>query len=160
MRSVRATIDVDAPPERVWAELTDFASFPEWNPFIRHASGELEPRSRLHIELRLFGRRTVSFDPVVTRVVPGRELRWLARMGVRGVFDTERSFAIEPRGENASRFEQSERCTGLLVPLLFPAMALERRIKTGYDAMNAAIKERAETKERVATQRLEEAPRA
>ena len=33
---------INAPAERVWAEMTDFASFPDWNPFVRKAQGRLE----------------------------------------------------------------------------------------------------------------------
>ncbi len=34
-------ISITAPPDRIWHLLTDFASYPQWKPFIRRASGEL-----------------------------------------------------------------------------------------------------------------------
>jgi uncharacterized protein YndB with AHSA1/START domain len=40
-------IVIDAPAERVWEVLADLASYPEWNPRIRRASGELRAGSRL-----------------------------------------------------------------------------------------------------------------
>ena len=49
MKELHSEIVIDASPERVWDVLTDFASYPQWNPFIRRISGELEvggtPRS-------------------------------------------------------------------------------------------------------------------
>ncbi len=41
-KEIHAELDIEASPERVWEVLTDFASFPEWNPFIRDASGGLK----------------------------------------------------------------------------------------------------------------------
>ena len=40
MKEVFSEIDIQAPAERVWQVLTDFASYPEWNPFIRRINGE------------------------------------------------------------------------------------------------------------------------
>jgi hypothetical protein len=42
VRELRREIELDAPPERVWAVVTDFDAYPEWNPFIRQISGELQ----------------------------------------------------------------------------------------------------------------------
>jgi len=48
-------IVIDAGAERVWGVLTDFASYPEWNPMIRRASGELAPGRRTGTSLRAGG---------------------------------------------------------------------------------------------------------
>ena len=140
MRSVHDQIDIDAPPERVWREFTDFRSFPSWNPFIRKMSGKLKPGRRLRVKLRL-GRWLVTLRPRVTVVKPGRELRWLAREPVPHLFDVERVFMFEPRG-GGTRFVQSETGRGLLAPILMPI--LHRPIAKGYAALNQALKVRAE----------------
>ena len=36
---LQTEIEIDAAPDRVWMILTDFASYPEWNPFIRFVRG-------------------------------------------------------------------------------------------------------------------------
>ncbi|MHB8574649.1 MAG: SRPBCC family protein [Dehalococcoidia bacterium] len=145
MKQVHAEIDIDAPAERVWALLTDFASFPAWNPFIRRATGALQPGTRLNVHLRLLGKRTLTFKPVVTMVEPNRELRWLARFIRPGLFDVDRSFVLRPRadGRPGVRFVQNENCTGLLAPLIFAA-GTGKNILRGYEDFNHAIKARAE----------------
>ena len=38
--ALRAEIEIDAEPARVWAILMDFEAYPEWNPFITSIEGE------------------------------------------------------------------------------------------------------------------------
>jgi uncharacterized protein YndB with AHSA1/START domain len=33
--------EIEAPPDVVWRVLTDFAAYPEWNPFIVRIGGDL-----------------------------------------------------------------------------------------------------------------------
>ena len=105
-RFIKTETIIQAPAERVWAELTDFASFPDWNPFVREASGRLEVGEQLKIKLRLDRGLKMTFKPRVTVVEPNRELRWLATLGRPGVFDVDRAFLIEPYDEGV-RFVMS-----------------------------------------------------
>jgi hypothetical protein len=122
--------------------MTDFASFPDWNPFVRKAQGRLEPGEQLKIQLRLDHGLPMTFRPRVTVVEPGRELRWLATLGRPGVFDVDRAFQIEPR-DGGVMFVMSEECTGWLTPVLF-ATNLEAQLYRGYDAFNEALRRRVE----------------
>ena len=40
MTDISAIAQIAAPPQRVWAVLTDLASYPQWNPLFREASGQ------------------------------------------------------------------------------------------------------------------------
>ncbi|MFV9678130.1 MAG: SRPBCC family protein [Methanosarcinales archaeon] len=40
---------IEASAERIWQILTDFSVFPQWNPFIRRASGEVKTGARLEV---------------------------------------------------------------------------------------------------------------
>jgi hypothetical protein len=140
-RLIKTETVIKAPAERVWAEMTDFGSFPSWNPFVREASGRLEPGEQLKIRLQL-DRMKMTFKPRVTVVEPGRELRWLATLGRPGVFDVDRAFQIEPR-DGGVLFVMSEECTGWLTPVMF-ATNLEAQLYRGYDAFNNALRRRVE----------------
>lgn len=39
MTEISATTEIAASPEQVWAVLVDLASYPQWNPLFREASG-------------------------------------------------------------------------------------------------------------------------
>ncbi len=89
-------ISITAPPGRVWHLLTDFASYPMWNPFIRRASGELKEGAQLEVYLKPSGAKGMTFRPRVLKAEPNRELRRLGHFLIPGLFDGEHIFTIEP----------------------------------------------------------------
>lgn len=144
-KQLRAEIEIDATPERVWQILTDFAAYPDWNPFITRASGTARVGQHLTNRLQPPGGRAMTFRPTVLEADPGRRLRWLGRLLVPGVFDGEHSFTIQPLGERRVRFIQQEQFRGILVPLL--ARSLDQRTLPAFEQMNQALKRRAETEQ-------------
>ena len=142
MKQLHTEIEISTPAERVWELLTDFASYPQWNPFIRNISGQPAPGERFEVRLERPGGRAMTFKPKVLRAEPYRELRWLGHLRLPGVFDGEHSFTIEPLEDNRVRFIQREAFKGLLVPLF--AWSLESNTQRGFEEMNHALKERAE----------------
>ena len=142
MKELRTEIEIQASDERVWQLLTDFASFPQWNPFIRSATGEVKAGARLEVHVQPSGSRGMTFKPKVLRAEPNRELRWRGHLIVPGLFDGEHIFRLDSLGSRGVRFTQREVFTGLLVPLL--ARGLDTDTRRGFEEMNLALKERAE----------------
>lgn len=142
MKELRSAIEINATPERVWALLTDFPSFPDWNPFIRRATGAIQTGGRLEVLIQPSGASGMTFRPTVLKVEPARELRWLGHLLVPGLFDGEHSFLIERIGEGQTRFVQQETFKGILVPLF--ARQLDSDTLRGFNEMNEALKARAE----------------
>ena len=141
MRELRTHIEIEATPERVWEVLTDFAAYPEWNPFIQTIEGDAAPGSKLEVRIEPPGGRAMTFKPTVLEAAPRQELRWLGRVLVPGFFDGEHSLRIEPIDDSRIRFTQSERFTGVLVPLFGKGLEKTQR---GFTAMNESLKRRAE----------------
>src|ERR1700742_1628720 len=94
-REIQSQIDIDAPPEAVWAVLADTAAYPEWNPFLRRLSGELREGAKLEVEIAPPGARAMTFKPTVLAADEGRELRWLGRLIAPRVFDGEHRLRLE-----------------------------------------------------------------
>ncbi|NYI03607.1 SRPBCC domain-containing protein [Allostreptomyces psammosilenae] len=120
--SVTTSIEIDAPPERVWEVLTDFAGYQEWNPFIFSASGSATPGETLLMRFRDLKGRVTTFSPTVVAAVPGRELRWLGKLVHARLFAGEHQFYLRPLDGDRTRLEHREDFTGLLMPLLRPRM--------------------------------------
>ena len=148
-KQLRSQIDIDATPERVWQVLSDFSSYPQWNPFIIRAGGEARQGSRLVLRMQPVGARGVTLRPTVLEATPGHRLRWLGRLGMPGIFDAEHSISISSRDGGGVRVSQHEGFKGLLVPLM--ARSLDRHTLPAFKAMDAALKQRAE--QQVAAQR-------
>ena len=142
MKELRSEIEIQASAERVWQLLTDFPMFPQWNPFIRKASGAIRVGERLEVNIQPSGASGMTFRPTVLKAEPNRELRWLGHLLISGLFDGEHSFTVEPLGESRVRFTQREVFTGLLVPLF--ARGLDTDTRRGFEEMNQALKAKAE----------------
>ncbi len=142
MKELRSEIEIEASAERVWQLLTDFVHFPQWNPFIRRASGNVKLGQRLEVNIQPSGANGMTFRPTVLKAEPNRELRWIGHLLIPGLFDGEHIFTIEPLGTNRVRFIQREVFTGLLVPLF--AKGLDTHTQRGFGEMNQALKVQAE----------------
>ena len=134
-------IEIDASPEAVWAVLADTAAYRDWNPFVRRLDGERREGAKLEVQVAPPGGRPMTFKPVVLAAEPGRELRWLGRFLVPGLFDGEHGFRLEPLPNGRTRFVQEERFGGLLVRPLSKTLV---KTELGFAQMNEALKRRVE----------------
>lgn len=146
MRHLSSEIEINATPQRVWQVLTDFPALPDWNPFITSMDGELVAQERLKVRIEPPGGMAMSFSPTVLKAEPGVELRWIGHVLMPGLFDGEHSFTIEQLGDERVRFIHAEKFTGVLVPLM-GLMGVYKSTAAGFEAMNQALKERAERPE-------------
>ena len=143
MRELRSEIEIDAPPARVWAILTDFDAYPGWNPFMTSIEGQASQGAKLSVRLELPGVRAMSFAPTLIALQPDRELRWRGRLLVPGVFGGEHIFELHPAGGGGTRLVHREEFGGVLVAPLLRMVGAKTLL--GFEAMNAALKARAES---------------
>ncbi len=135
-------IEIEAPAVRVWEVLTDLASFPEWNPMIRRASGEVRVGSRLKVRFEPEGSKGHTFRPRLTVVEPGRELRWVGWPSLPGIFGADHYWIMEEMPGGKTRLLHGATAFGLTAPWL--GRKLLRSTKRHFEAMNRAHKLRAE----------------
>jgi len=143
MKKIHTDIEIRASAKRIWDFLTDFAAFPQWNPFMIRASGGIAVDSRIDITIQSSPKKTMSFRPRLLVVDQQRELRWRGSLLMPGIFDGEHVFNLQAIDADHIRFTQSEQFTGILVPLVWSSM--EANTLKGFTSMNQALKLRAET---------------
>ena len=137
-KELDTNIEIDAPANTVWEALTDFDRYSQWNPFIRSIRGEAKQGEQLEVFIQPPGGSGMTFRPVILDLQPGRELRWIGRLLLPGIFDGEHQFQLEALGENRTRLIHREVFSGLLVPLLW--RDLDTKTRQGFEEMNHALK--------------------
>jgi len=138
---IQSEIDIEAPPSRVWAILSDFPSYPHWNPFIKRIQGDARPGTRLEVLIEPPGAKAMTFRPTVLAATPDKELRWFGHLLIPRVFDGEHQLLLASLGDRRTRFTQREVVRGILVPFTGGILA---KTEQGFVAMNEALKKRAE----------------
>lgn len=142
--SITTEIEIDAPPSAVWTELYATEAYGDWNPFVRRISGDLEVGKRLEVTVGAVGNTPMDFTPEVLVADEDAELRWVGRLGFRGIFDGEHYFILEETDRGTTLFRHGETFTGVLG---YPLLALIREdTHNGFLEMNEALKARVETR--------------
>ena len=148
MREIRTTADIHATPLRVWEVLGDLSAYKDWNPYITRAEAFREVGSTLTLRLEPPGGQALTVQAVVLEAEAPRELRWLWAKGFSGICDTEQCFIVVPKGENRTHVIHRITCTGLALSLPGLGAATTARLETnfreGLEAMNRALKSRAQ----------------
>lgn len=135
----RATCDLAAEPEAVWAVLIAFERYPEWNPFTPRVvlDGPLAPGSTVALHTRLRGRIVVQRE-TVRRVVPPRELVWGVRFPL-GAIRAERVQRLEAT-DAGCRYVTEDRIEGPLSPIVEGLFGAS--LREGFAAMADALRGR------------------
>jgi hypothetical protein len=141
-KDVLTEIEINASAERVWQILSDFESFPDWNPFVTKVAGKPKVNEILKIEVQLPESRRLKFEPIVLKAEPNKELRWVGVLPLNS-FRGEHFYQIEASAENKIRFIHGEDFSGWLVRLIWVLDG--KKIEKGYRIMNEALKKRAES---------------
>ena len=145
MVHISTQIDITAPAARVWEILADFTSYPEWNPFLRSIRGAQQPGSTLEITIQLTSGKAISSKTKLLVFDPASELRWQGRLLVPGLLDGEHYFRISEQGSGLVRVVHGAQFSGLLASLVFRD-SLQRQNRETFEAMDQALKRRAEAK--------------
>ena len=142
MKKLKTEIIINAPIDKVWDILMAHENYPKWNPFITNITGTVKVGETIIVTLHLKEKKPMIFKPTVLTNMPGKEFRWLGHFVIKGIFDGEHYFLLEPIGSDQTLFTQGENFKGILTGL-FLKMIGESTL-TGFSEMNEALKKRAE----------------
>lgn len=135
-------IEIEANASTIWKILTDFDNYPNWDPFVHSVKGNVKTGNKIEILLTPPEGNKMRFKPTILAFEKEKELRWLGKLFIFGLFDGEHSFELKDNGNGTCTLVQAEKFKGLLVPLL--KKQLETNTKKGFMLMNEALKKLAE----------------
>ena len=107
-----------APPERIWALLTDAARYPSWNPAVLSIDGRIAAGEKIALRAAVNPKRTFTLR--VGDVQANRGMVWSSGMPL-GLFRGVRTFRLQPDGER-TRFSMEEVYSGPMAPMITRAI--------------------------------------
>ena len=141
---IRTEIDIVAPPEKVWAVLSDINSWYEWNPIVNHSTGDSLLGSTLSITM--IGEKdhqdVPKYHPIITHLDAPNYFHWRAVMMAGFVMANDKVFELEATS-TGTRLVHKELFKGMIVPIF--RNKFDKNVPLMLNAMNQALKEQAET---------------
>lgn len=141
-KEITTEIIIDQPRGKIWNILTDFNSYPKWNPFIISCKGLLKIGGQLSVSIKPDGQKPMGMKPTIIHLQEGEAFVWHGKMFFPGVFEGKHSFALEKINDNQTRFIQSEKFSGLLATPILKIVG-QSTVK-GFNAMNQTLKQQCE----------------
>ena len=141
MKEIRTEIEINAPKERVWEVLMDFEKHSEWNPFIKSIEGQSILGGKLKVLLTPPDTSEMTFKPKVVGYRENEQFAWQGKLFIKGIFDGRHIFELSDVN-GGCKLVHREEFGGILAGAL--SSKVGENTKKGFEAMNRALKERAE----------------
>jgi len=139
-RQIETVIDISAPRELVWETLIDGQAYETWNPFITKMEGEIIEGGRLRNTMMPTPGKSMTFSPRLLKVDNNRELRWLGKLYLPGLFDGGHYFKLED-STKGTKLIHGEKFSG--IALLFMDV---RKFEDNFNQMNSALSKQVTSK--------------
>ncbi len=144
IKTLHTEIIINAGVEEIWEVLTNFRDFHKWNPFMRRARGVFGIGEKLEVTIYPPMSPRLTFHPVITKIEPFQEFRWIGHALHPKIIEGEHIFKLEECGPDSVKFIHQEFLTGWLTPLFLGPP--KKSATMGFTRMNQALKETVEQK--------------
>ena len=136
------SVEIAAPAATVWAVLTDFDAYGQWNPFVPRASCRLEPGEPIDMAVRLRGTKLRRQREFINSVNPGRSFSYSMKPAPLGLLRSVREQTVTPSGPGTCHYASHFQIDGPLAPVVSSLLGADMR--RGFDDMAESLKTRDE----------------
>ncbi len=140
MKNFHAQATIEAPASKVWGHLTDFESYPEWNPFLRSVQGEPREGATIYIQV---ANQPRPIKGRIKQLIPNTRLQ-LESLGPLGLGLLKALFTCEITPLEGNRqvvFTANETFEGLLTRVVSSSLDQQSPL---YNEMCQSLKARVE----------------
>ncbi len=137
MKSYDAAATIEAPPETIWAILTDAPAYAEWDSGVERVEGSIAPGEKIKVVSEANPGR--AFPVKITAFEPARAMTWSGGMPL-GLFKGVRTFSLTPDGAT-TRFTMREEYSGPMLGLIWRSMP---DLGPSFEQFARGLKQRAE----------------
>jgi uncharacterized protein YndB with AHSA1/START domain len=138
MKHYEATAMIDAPPEAVWAVLTDGAAWPTWDSGVTAVEGRIVEGEKVTVRTEVSPGR--AFPVKVTALEAPRRMVFTGGMPL-GLFRGERTYTLTP-SDGGTVFRMREEYTGPLLGMIWRSMP---DLQPSFDRFATGLKQRVES---------------
>jgi hypothetical protein len=146
MARIETSLEIPAPPERVWAVLTDIASYRDWNPLVRGWHGDLSLGGLVEIEVAKTGQdgQTLKFKARIVELKTHRRFAW--RGEVKFIFSGLHFFELRSSA-TGTMLIHGEEISGLYAWIA--GRKWMRTYRPLYEELNVALASEVQRRERL-----------
>lgn len=141
--SVSASVEIEAPIEKVWRVLVDIPNYGAWNPFTPRIDTNLVLGTpvMLHVAMKK-GKPLLVQKETMSRYEEGKLMAWGDVLGAAPLLKFERIQELTALSTTRTRYFTEDAFSGLLVPIV---MGLYRKdIQRGFSETAEALKKHVE----------------
>lgn len=137
-KTFRVETVIPAPPEAVWAVLTNPASYGEWNPVFVHVDGSFSEGGTTVTTVREPGMDDVKLTGKVVKAIENREIH--QRLGLPLVLTSNHRWLLEPV-EGGTKVIQDEVDTGFYTHFWRSDWVVDAYTRAGEGLKNHVLKQ-------------------
>lgn len=139
MKEYHTTIKIGKSIEEVWRGLTDFKTYPNWNPLVGELTGNFEEGGSVKAYIIPLGK---SFSAKISSFKKDKELIWQGTLGASFLLKAEHYYKIKSIDEQHTELLHGEYFTGVFSHFI-PKFLLQK-MENAFTAHNEALKKRIE----------------
>lgn len=139
--SIRTHVTLNAPIDRAWAVLTDYAAFEQWSDYIVRIEGAAVAGVTIRVHARLPGRAQPSVQDIAVLQVAPYLMRWEGGLPDHGQFLGDHWFILSGCNE-CCKLDHVEYFSGSLASTILAQFG--EAIRANFELFNAALKARLE----------------